>query len=559
MGYKLFRDRSVQLSGNPNAWSELMQWAEFHHSSIINATLACYLHKKDTIPDITSKYLLQLSLHYRDDPSLPIETKFELRGAHFSSKDAPDTAPLYKMVFDTRPGAVAMAKRDIGERLYWGTGAYLLMVRFRPHQLVFGTDGIPFWKHFGIDRLHANAHPACRNPLDQLEENLMEGRKMKFCCGKLEGLPTCCCVWAPTEAERRLPTMQSESTRASDIPSQVSAGSKRLRDNDTSQKNNAPKRPKSEPGLSTPTLRRDDNDAFWYDDTFWCHDGDVVVRVPGEWTLFKLHRSRLQSQCSYFNALFDAQDVKVAGFFQECPMYDTPLEVTAKAFKDLLKAIEDPHEVFESMLSRSQTVALLETAHTLSCNSVARQAANRLRDLWDSSRIPTKAGPEDDRSYTTTITTIRLAREYEIPEVLKRAFYELLSSKDYWAAYRTDRASIELSDRDKERLAYGRAILSEVWVEFILEVPEAGAVRRLSDERCCYGYSERGPNWRSAIVERGDLRLGAMDPLRYNVVERNRGYLKGEGWCEGCLRNKEDAWEAKRTEWWGLLDELFGL
>ena len=21
----------------------------------------------------------------------------------------------------------------------------------------------------------------------------MEGRKMKFCCGKLEGLPTCCC------------------------------------------------------------------------------------------------------------------------------------------------------------------------------------------------------------------------------------------------------------------------------------------------------------------------------------------------------------------------------
>ena len=50
-----------------------------------------------------------------------------------------------------------------------------------------------------------------------------------------------------------------------------------------------------------------------------------------------------------------------------------------------------------------------------------------------------------------------------------------------------------------------------------------------------------------------------MDPLRHNVVEMRRAYLKGEGWCDGCLRNKEDGWEGKRTEWWGMLDELFDL
>ena len=193
MDYKLSRDRSIQLSGNRNAWSELIQWTEFHHASLVNATLACYLHKKDVVPDITSKYLLQLSLNYRDDPTLPVEKKFEMRGAHFSSKDDSETAALYKMVFDARPAAVAMGRMEMGDDNYWGTGAYLLMVRFRPNRVGFGVDGIPFWKHFGIANVYANARLACGNPLDQLEENLTEGRKMKFCCGKLEGLPTCCC------------------------------------------------------------------------------------------------------------------------------------------------------------------------------------------------------------------------------------------------------------------------------------------------------------------------------------------------------------------------------
>ncbi|KAI1786275.1 hypothetical protein LXA43DRAFT_1111239 [Ganoderma leucocontextum] len=208
-GYKLFRDRAAQLSGNPHAWSELMQWAGFHHTSIINATLACYIHNKDEVPDITSKYLLQLSLDYRgggDPESLPVKKKFALRGAHFVSKDDPQAAALYSVVFAARPRAVEMGKMEMGSsNRLWGTGAYFLMVRFRPPTLshrdrlveAAGTDsdsdGVPFWRHFGIDRHHAAARLACRSPLDQLEENLVEGRKMKFCCGKVEGLPTCCC------------------------------------------------------------------------------------------------------------------------------------------------------------------------------------------------------------------------------------------------------------------------------------------------------------------------------------------------------------------------------
>lgn len=224
---------------------------------------------------------------------------------------------------------------------------------------------------------------------------------------------------------------------------------------------------------------------------------------------------------------------------------------------------ESDREDLEFLPSQSHTVSLLESADILDCNAVIRLAENRLRKLWDSRDVPMKRGPDDIRSYKAAISTIQLAREYKIDGILKRAFYELLSSGEYWEAYRADRASIELSHKDKERLTYARAVLGELWGEFILAVPDtdvsANVVRRLSDEWCCYNYSDRGPNWRSTIVEKGDLKSGATDPLRYNVVDKRRAYLKEEGWCKGCLANKESAWQVKRAEWWGLLDELFDL
>ncbi len=120
MGYKLFRDRSIQPSRNPDAWSELMQWAEFHHSSIINATLACYIHKKDAVPDVTSKYLLQ-----------PVEKKFEMRGARTSTPRTtprPPSCTRWSSTDAPRP-YVAMGKREMGNSLYWPLGHW----RIPPH------------------------------------------------------------------------------------------------------------------------------------------------------------------------------------------------------------------------------------------------------------------------------------------------------------------------------------------------------------------------------------------------------------------------------------------
>ncbi|KAI9060747.1 hypothetical protein FKP32DRAFT_1577368 [Trametes sanguinea] len=197
--YADHRKRAVSLSGNPDAWSHLMRWVTFHHPTLINAATSLYLQRKDRIPDITARYIVHLSLNYKNDPALPAQQQFELVDFCLGSRDSPRAGATYGEAFMERPVAVEIGKHEFGDQ-YWGTGAYILVVRFDPET----TAVIPFWKHFGIDKDTAQARPACRNAICQLVENIREGRKMRFCCGKVEGLPTCCCGgWTHEIVSRR--------------------------------------------------------------------------------------------------------------------------------------------------------------------------------------------------------------------------------------------------------------------------------------------------------------------------------------------------------------------
>lgn len=166
----------------------LSNWVEYHHASLINAALACYLLKKPRVRDVTAKYLMHISLMYRNDPTFPPQKQFQVDAVSFAPYDTPGAEFTYLPVLAARPAAVDMGRMEMGD-LYWGTGGYVLAIRFNPDK----RDAVPFWKHFGIDRDSAKARPACGSPLNQLRTNLHEGKRMKFCCGKLEGLPTCCC------------------------------------------------------------------------------------------------------------------------------------------------------------------------------------------------------------------------------------------------------------------------------------------------------------------------------------------------------------------------------
>ena len=109
-------------------------------------------------------------------------------------RDDPQGAATYRPVFAEHPPAVAMGGLELGSD-YWGTVAYILVVNFSPEKPVPGQteEWVLFWKHLGIDKWRGNALPSCRSPIEQLRENVHEGKRLKFCCGKVEDLPTCCC------------------------------------------------------------------------------------------------------------------------------------------------------------------------------------------------------------------------------------------------------------------------------------------------------------------------------------------------------------------------------
>lgn len=77
------------------------------------------------------------------------------------------------------------------------------------------------------------------------------------------------------------------------------------------------------------------------DKDFWYIDGTVVIRVGS--TLFRLHRSRLEKYCVFFQHLFAADaDAPLNEMIDGCPVYHVPPELSANGFKDLLNALETP-------------------------------------------------------------------------------------------------------------------------------------------------------------------------------------------------------------------------
>ena len=78
------------------------------------------------------------------------------------------------------------------------------------------------------------------------------------------------------------------------------------------------------------------------DPTYWYPDGSVVLSVTD--TLFKLHRSRLASQSTYLQDLFEGapqDDYDADG--QTCPLYVVDVKgLRLFDFTSLLGVVEDP-------------------------------------------------------------------------------------------------------------------------------------------------------------------------------------------------------------------------
>ncbi|KAL1937104.1 hypothetical protein VTO73DRAFT_15091 [Trametes versicolor] len=266
--------------------------------------------------------------------------------------------------------------------------------------------------------------------------------------------------------------------------------------------------------------------------TFWYPDGNVVVKSDA--TYYKLHSSRLARHCVYFKKLF-ADDVD---------------DYEDRAFTD-------------GPPTQTVACALLRAAHSLSCDVVYKLAKARsptapshlailFPTVVTAASSPSCADADDQRSHENAIFIIHFARQYGLPELLKRAFYELLASARFWAVLAADRKQIRLTEDDLLRLDNARLVLQDRRREALVVAP------RTPTETASSRYepaTERPQRWRSMMLESGLVEGGTGDPMRFDVI----GALTQEQrqpWCHGCLKAWGDTLAERRMDWWASFGDL---
>ncbi len=216
-------------------------------------------------------------------------------------------------------------------------------------------------------------------------------------------------------------------------------------------------------------------------------------------------------------------------------------------------------------------ISLLRVAHALACEPILAIAKKRIGELWDGSQLPRPDSPV--RETEAAIKAIALARQYNLPGMLKRAVYELLGDKKFRDALRKDPYATRLHHRDITLLFQIRFALGDVWRDFVLVAP---CTDPQSGQSLCYlapgkdcdlspistqtptpqknpRARDRVSSWEHFVIRTGQLKEGADDPFRYDSIGRNTGQLE-KSWCQYCLQERLNAWEEKRLEWWGMLD-----
>ena len=173
-----------------------------------------------------------------------------------------------------------------------------------------------------------------------------------------------------------------------------------------------------------------------------------------------------------------------------------------------------------------------------------------LREIWSSDLCHVTCVPVPYAQ-----ETVLIARELDIPEVLKRALYELARSKD-------PRDKLSLDDLRRVRAAHGE--LQIAWAGFVWSVPNAHAFHCAGrpDSKAPYGGCmaaaghDRFQTWRD-VLEEEEL-FSPSDPL-YALQRLAEIDWSCRGYCPSCVQARREAFTRKREEWWSKLDQWLEL
>lgn len=233
--------------------------------------------------------------------------------------------------------------------------------------------------------------------------------------------------------------------------------------------------------------------------------------------------------------------------------------------------------------------AVFCAARTLRFGQIDALATYKLTNMWpgDLHKLSPLRTPH-------AAETVVLARMYDLPAVLKRAFYELLRSEGFAqqsvvgpsSNTPADSPSTEvtldgsrlvgkakLSHADLVRLITTREKLSLAWTLLVGTPPSSASLpcmlqhttgpnalysTNAARERCAAATRNSAAIWAEWVLDSGLFETWMYDPVcgleRLSVLD-----WESSGYCSSCVMSRRQLWSRKREEIWENLDVWLGL
>ncbi|KAI0692577.1 hypothetical protein C8T65DRAFT_699468 [Cerioporus squamosus] len=279
---------------------------------------------------------------------------------------------------------------------------------------------------------------------------------------------------------------------------------------------------------------------------FWYPDGNVVILVQD--TAFKLYKARLSKYSIVFAGRFGEDSGEGRPTMEGCPVYEME-GLNVDDFRQFLEALETPFVFSSNPPSQETSVSILRASQVLHCATTRAFAIDKLRSIWpdDKPKLPGGRMPWED-----AVRIIQVSRECGVPELRKRAFYEIVRGGAFWQTQLQNRAAIQLPDADIVAFLTARQVVFE---------PPCGKNAMCSTKLCAVKLQKVGPVartglWRAQMIEGGDFDAGRADPIGHLEVmlTKRSAELEAEGWCGSCMENRKKLWAEAQEKWWSMLD-----
>ncbi|KAJ7723506.1 hypothetical protein DFH07DRAFT_946516 [Mycena maculata] len=190
-------------SGIAFAMQDFEDWKEYYEAPLKNCAIAAMRLPEN--PHMKRKAVLRIELHHEGDSTLPVHHRFTVR--QIDRRELWEMGPGSNLRSDAQYiQNCERGKLEFGKNFY-GVVRIGFYVLFDPLDSPAKTEEM---KSFSIDRATSRSSIVRQDWWILFREYVTLGAKMRFCCGRLEGLEDiCCCGGLVHDAEKLMSSILS--------------------------------------------------------------------------------------------------------------------------------------------------------------------------------------------------------------------------------------------------------------------------------------------------------------------------------------------------------------